>query len=319
MSLDTIGILIFSGQRALVAHCLAHETPPLTAAEALAETRDYIQHVQSLRSFADADVDGSLVQPTLAIPSPIACPTDVFDSIADFARSQDPPVALHLHSPQDASRVDLMRKCYPDYPSSAHLYYQHGLLDSRTIYPYFFRLEPTAFGLIKKSQAGVSLCPNDELTLDWDEDAHGVFKPSEIKVRWCSDEPMSHVQLGLGTSCPSANSPSVLSVARQVLYMPLGGDSEFRKKSHIERLTDVFYMATLGGAELCGLERRVGNFEPGKELDALIIAPRSPNIWWVGKESVTSRFQRWVQCGDDRDIYHVYVRGMRVGGAGPDC
>ena len=210
-----------------------------------------------------------------------------------------------------------MRQSYPYCPSSAHLYHQHGLVDSRTIYPYFSRLGPTEVDLIKTSKAGIALCPDFEVAVNWDEIVHGVFDPAELKVRWSVNDTKSHVQIGLGTCCTVATSPSVLSVARKVLDMRLAAGSVFMEKSHNERLAEVFYMATLGGAALCGLDHRVGSFEPGKELDALRIAPRSPHIPCFQKEIATWRFQRWVQCGDDRDINHVYVRGVRVAGAGP--
>ena len=37
----------------------------------------------------------------------------------------------------------------------------------------------------------------------------------------------------------------------------------------------VFYLATQGGAEVLGLGAQVGNFEPGKYFDALIVDPNT--------------------------------------------
>lgn len=39
--------------------------------------------------------------------------------------------------------------------------------------------------------------------------------------------------------------------------------------------TQVFYLATQGGAEVLGLGEQVGNFEPGKYFDALIVDPNT--------------------------------------------
>jgi len=77
----------------------------------------------------------------------------------------------------------------------------------------------------------------------------------------------------------------------------------------------VFYLATMGGASLCRIQDRVGNFLPGKEFDALRIKAASPGLWVMPDEKVADRFGRWLWCGDDRDIREVYVRGRRVGGA----
>jgi len=70
----------------------------------------------------------------------------------------------------------------------------------------------------------------------------------------------------------------------------------------------------MGGATLCRLSDRIGNFQPGKEFDALRIKAASPGLWVKEGEGVEERFNRWLWSGDDRDIKDVYVRGRRVGG-----
>ena len=49
----------------------------------------------------------------------------------------------------------------------------------------------------------------------------------------------------------------------------LGQKSSFAS-SHLS-LETLFYLATLGGAEVCCLEDQIGNFQVGKEFDALLI------------------------------------------------
>lgn len=46
--------------------------------------------------------------------------------------------------------------------------------------------------------------------------------------------------------------------------------ANFFSQSHLT-LETLFYLATLGGAQLCGLADRIGSFEVGKEFDALLI------------------------------------------------
>lgn len=40
----------------------------------------------------------------------------------------------------------------------------------------------------------------------------------------------------------------------------------------------LLYLATLGGADLCGLKDTIGNFSPGKEFDAILVDMRDFNI-----------------------------------------
>lgn len=90
----------------------------------------------------------------------------------------------------------------------------------------------------------------------------------------------------------------------------------------------LFYLATLGGAEVCNLGHRTGSFSPGKSFDALWVSVLDTNcsagIW--GKEAksygdlevrtrkLEENLERFLFCGDDRNILKVYVQGCFVGG-----
>lgn len=121
--------------------------------------------------------------------------------------------------------------------------------------------------------------------------------------------------MGLGTDCSGGHSHSLLPVLR--LAAQVSNQISHLSKDTYTPLTvaEVFYLATMGGASLCRIQDRVGNFLPGKEFDALRIKAASPGLWVLPGEKVEERFGRWLWCGDDRDIRDVYVRGRRVGGA----
>lgn len=106
----------------------------------------------------------------------------------------------------------------------------------------------------------------------------------------------------------------------------------------------------MGGAEVCNLSTHIGSLTPGKSFDALLISVRSssgnPGIWGadlddnfgMGMRSSTSVddgpddkheggrsspgkekelegiLERFLFCGDDRNIRRVYVRGRMIGG-----
>jgi guanine deaminase len=91
-------------------------------------------------------------------------------------------------------------------------------------------------------------------------------------------------------------------------------------------VTTLLYLATLGGAQVCDLGKHVGSFEPGKSFDALVVNVRheagNPGLWGVdadveggtGKEVLEGMLERFLFCGDDRNISNVYVQGRLVGG-----
>ena len=101
---------------------------------------------------------------------------------------------------------------------------------------------------------------------------------------------------------------------------------------------------------MCNLENKVGSLEVGKSFDAIVVnirntsgssaSPHNLNIWSVGddeelgietrrrkadddtdvsadkrsREELDAMFERFLFCGDDRNLRRVYVQGRWVGG-----
>lgn len=67
-----------------------------------------------------------------------------------------------------------------------------------------------------------------------------------------------------------------------------------------------------------GLDREIGNFEVGKDFDALLINPRasdSPIDLFCGDfvgDISEAVIQKFLYLGDDRNIEEVYVGGKQV-------
>ena len=113
-------------------------------------------------------------------------------------------------------------------------------------------------------------------------------------------------------------------------------------------IATLLYLATAGGAAVCGIEERVGSFGLGKSFDALLVNvgenSSNPALWRmnvlatphhgtadaagttaegiadaeVGLEEKQKIVNSWLECflhgGDDRNIERVYVQGRFVGG-----
>lgn len=104
----------------------------------------------------------------------------------------------------------------------------------------------------------------------------------------------------------------------------------------------LLYLATQGGADVCGLGARIGALEPGRAFDALVASVRTdagnPGVWGADldvelgvrgsggesgdeggrgkteKEELEGMLERFLFCGDDRNIRKVYVQGRLIGG-----
>ncbi len=73
------------------------------------------------------------------------------------------------------------------------------------------------------------------------------------------------------------------------------------------------------------LDSRIGNFLPGKELDALLVDPYAEGCSSIDEfdgvdllshshieSTIMRNLEKWLNLGDDRNIRQVYVRGKPV-------
>ena len=149
-------------------------------------------------------------------------------------------------------------------------------------------------------------------------------------------------QVGLGTDVSGGFAPSILAVvqhasmASKVLAFqsdlepqPVPPDSGSHSGFTNKQLSvaTLFYLATLGGAQVCDIDKEIGSLTLGKKFDALLVNLRSetgnPHLWNddIGRDSKETPeellavwLERFLLCGDDRNISRVYVQGRFIGG-----
>ena len=74
-------------------------------------------------------------------------------------------------------------------------------------------------------------------------------------------------------------------------------------------LKEAFRLATLGGSQALGLDDVIGNFEVGKEFDALLINTKASDSPFdlFSADTFEDCLQKFLYLGDDRNISEVYV------------
>ncbi|KAK2464573.1 hypothetical protein APHAL10511_003431 [Amanita phalloides] len=172
----------------------------------------------------------------------------------------------------------------------------YGLLRHNTILGHSVHLNDYELELIKNRNAGVSHCPVSNFNLRSGIAQVGKYLDLGIKV-------------GLGTDVSGAFSPSMLSViqhastASKVLAFrsvlpppPVEPEPVSHKVKFADKLLPVgtlLYLATLGGAEVCDIDKYVGLFEVGKSFDALLVSIRRDSgnliIWNDGMKKKNPR------------------------------
>lgn len=299
-------LCLAKGQRALVGKCNMDRHAPSWYADAsvaasLRDTEDCLAHVERI------DPAGQLVRYVLTPRFAISCSDALLAGLGAMA-ARRPDLAVQTHVNEALSEMEFTRTLFPQFASEIDLYAHFGLLASRrSILAHCCYMSEEEVGKVAALGCGVAHCPVANMTVG------GGFMAAPVRALL-----RAGVKVGLGTDSGGGFSSSVLDAARQALVASNAREVASEGKDRGLTIPELFYLATLGGAQVCGLEDKVGSFEVGKEFDALLIntadgAGGGSIMTMVEEEdSLNTVFEKFMMTGDDRNIEQVYVRGRLV-------
>ncbi|KAL4689586.1 hypothetical protein H8959_012377, partial [Pygathrix nigripes] len=215
-----------------------------------------------------------------------------------------PLVLSHISETRD--EVEAVKNLHPNYKNYTDVYDKNNLLTTKTVMAHGCYLSAEELNVFHERGASIAHCPNSNLSL-----SSGFLNVLEV---------LKHeVKIGLGTDVAGGYSYSMLdAIRRAVMVSNILLINKVNEKSLT--LKEVFRLATLGGSQALGLDGEIGNFEVGKEFDALLINPKasdSPIDLFYGDflGDISEDFihdSLIFLSGDDRNIEEVYVGGKQV-------
>ncbi|OIW25731.1 Metallo-dependent hydrolase [Coniochaeta ligniaria NRRL 30616] len=290
------------GQRALVGKCnMVRHAPDYYRdgdnAESLAVTEDFLAYMKTL------DPECKLVQPILTPRFAICCDEELLAGIGAIA-ARESGMMIQTHFDEAVQEVELTRELFPQFGNEADLYESFGLFNERTIMAHCIYPNDYEIGRMKECDVGVAHCPVSNTTGgEWGAAPIRRYLDLGIKV-------------GLGTDSGGGFSSSIIEAIRQALITSNGLATMKGDKSVMVTLNEAFYMATLGGAKVCGMGDKIGTFAVGKEFDALKIntleETGSASTILEDEDTMEVIFEKFLMAGDDRNIVEVYVQGRSV-------
>uniref|UniRef100_A0A8D0L9K6 Guanine deaminase n=1 Tax=Sphenodon punctatus TaxID=8508 RepID=A0A8D0L9K6_SPHPU len=221
-----------------------------------------------------------------------SCTEELLSSLGDLAKAQDIHVQSHIS--ENVGEIELVEKMFPTYKNYTDLYDKNKLLTNKTVMAHGCYLSDEELKLFSLRGAAISHCPNSNFSL-----CSGLLNvPKVLKYS---------VKLGLGTDVAGGYSSSMLDAIRKTMIV---SNSLYITKASETALTlkEVFRLATLGGSQALGLDDVIGNFEVGKEFDALLINAKASDSIWIYANILLC----FMVSGDDRNIEEVYVAGKHV-------
>lgn len=230
-----------------------------------------------------------LVKPIITPRFVPACSEKLMRGLADLAEKYDIKIQSHLSENQE--EVEWVKSLHPEYETYAHVYDAMGLLNEDTVMAHAVYSNEKEIELLAERKSFVAHCPNANYNL-----ASGI-----MPLRRFID---AGVKIGLGTDVGAGHQVGIYKVMSQAIQASKIKWLESGKKEEYLTTSEAFYLGTKGGGRFFG---KVGSFEKGYSFDALVIDDK--NLGDRDIRSIEERLQRFIYCGDDRNIIKRYVEG----------
>ncbi|POW03973.1 hypothetical protein PSHT_11432 [Puccinia striiformis] len=208
----------------------------------------------------------------------------------------DNQLRLQTHLSESLSEIEYTKQLFPACSTYSEVYDSFGLLTERTILAHCIHLEPSELKLLAKRGCGLSHCPTSNFNL-----RSGICQVQTLLAA-------GFEKLSLGTDVSGGYGVGILSTIRDAASAAkvLGFTAQTDSGSADNRpqqlsIENLVYLATLGGARVCNLEDRVGNFALGKQFDGLLIQtgaadakPAPQNRGSTEEDDAHRRFSQWI-------------------------
>jgi guanine deaminase len=206
-----------------------------------------------------------------------------------------PDAFIQSHVAETRDEVTWVKELYPGARSYLDVYDYNGLLRDRAVYAHCIHLDPTDRMRMAQSGSGAAFCPSSNLYL-----GSGLFDIDAADS--------SGMRFSIATDVGGGNNFSMLRTmgdAYKVAQM---------REQHLSPLR-AFFLATLGGARILGLDHRVGSFRIGAEADFIAVDLKASPL--IARRTARSRtleekLLALMTLGDDRAIGCTYVLGRQV-------
>lgn len=294
------------GQRAFVGRvCMDTLSPEHyrdeSVAAAMQKSQECIDHVRKI------DPTFDLITPIITPRFAPSCSHEALKAMGDLVRTENLPCQTHISENRD--EIALVRQLFPSSTSYADVYDAAGLLTPRTILAHAVHLTTDEKALIKARKAKISHCPASNVAIT----------SGRLKTRELLDE---GIVVGLGTDVSGGFTSSMLNETREAVLMSRHVAMDHGDKAKLS-VEEGLYLATRGGAEVVGLEGRIGGFEVGMDWDAQLVSLGGVGddgalgsdeglVDVFGNESWDDKVAKWVYTGDDRNTLAVWVKGRLV-------
>ena len=216
-------------------------------------------------------------------------------SAAGGLHREYPGTWIQTHLSENQAEIEKVAEMHPDSLDYLDVYERHGLLTERTVFGHCLHLSESEITRMADAGGKAAFCPSSNLFL-----GSGLLDLEKLRG--------SGVDVGMASDVGGGTSLSLLrTLADAFKVCQLSGYSL--------SAMDAFAMATLGNAELLGLEHCIGNLVKGKEADMVLLQAKPDNIMSRRlrlAESVEEEMFIYITMGDEALVAETIINGVTV-------
>jgi guanine deaminase len=232
----------------------------------------------------------------------LSCTDPLLSSCAALAGELD-DAWFTSHINENTAEVDAVRALFDDCPDYLTSYARHGLVTERSVFAHNVHATPAELDVMAATRASVAHCPTSNSAL-----GSGLF-PLRQHVQ-------HGVDVALGSDVGAGTGFSLLKEGLQAYFIQqlLGTRGLPLTSAHL------LHLATRAGARALGLGDVVGDFEVGRQFDAVWLDPHPGTALDVGLRHAhdeNDALAKAFALGTDADVAGVWVAGREVSAQRP--
>lgn len=258
-------------------------------------TEDTLESIKDTEEIIIEYADKSkLVKPIITPRFIPTCSEELLKGLGDLAIKYNIPSQSHLN--ENSGEIQWVKELFPDSINYASIYKDFNLFgQTKSLMAHCVYNTDEEIELMAENGVYVAHCPHSNYNL-----SSGIMPARKFLDKG--------VPIGLASDISGGHSLSISNVVVGTIQASkmvwLNTDKELEPL----KFSEGFYLGTKGGGQFFG---KVGSFEEGYELDALVI----DDSLLIGKNelSIEERIEKFIYIGDDRNIIERYVAGNLIG------
>ena len=214
--------------------------------------------------------------------------------LVEYPNSQNTKgVLLQTHLNESSEEIAWVKELYPQSKSYFDVYDTHKLIGANSVFGHCIHNSKDEYKRMADTNSKVALCPTSNLFL-----GSGLFNLDQLDYYG--------ITTSLASDIGGGDSFSMFSVMNEAYKIcKLNGINLSPVKA--------FYLTTLAGAKVLNMDDCIGNFEPNKEADFVVLDLNASELIKQRLKSANS-IDDILFClmtlGDDRLVAQVYILGQ---------